>query len=634
MLLALLLAAFLRFYRLDAQSFWNDEGNAARAAERPIPLVLDAAEGDIHPPGYYLILHVWRGLAGESEFALRSLSVVCGVLTVALTYRLGLRLLGAAAGVGGATLASLSPLAIYYSQEARMYAPLGLLSAASTYLLCSILCTQQRDRLLGLAHPRSTLLLSVGYVITAAAGLYMHYTFPFILGVHNLLFVGWWVGWGRQRRRRWRLVLEWVILQGAVLALFLPWLPVALAEAVTGRPSVGRAYRLGETLRDIFRALVVGITLEVERASGALVVAGGLLLVGLRPRRGRLGAVGALGVWLFLPIALTLAFDLYRPAYLKLLLVVLPPFHILVACGAHWLSRAASRVLGASAALRIVAYPLLLALVAASLLPSLRNLYFNPAYARDDYRQVAADLTAQVSSVDAILLNAPNQWEVFTYYFDGPADVYPAPYRPTAEEAAAWLEPILSSQQRLFVLYWGDAEADPQRLIEGKLADEAFKAGDRWYGRVRVAVYGTGVLEEEPAVAVDARFGEVIHLRGYALGERAFSPGDVIPVTLFWEAEAPIPDRYKVFLHLLGSDSQLVAQTDGEPGGNLLPTTIWPPGEMVIDRHGVLLPKELPAGEYGLVVGLYHLVGGERLRVTLDGESGAGHVGLGTVVVR
>ncbi|HUV90334.1 MAG TPA: hypothetical protein VMY80_11825, partial [Anaerolineae bacterium] len=47
LLALLLLASFLRFYRLDAQSFWNDEGNSARIAERPVDLILEGAEGDI-----------------------------------------------------------------------------------------------------------------------------------------------------------------------------------------------------------------------------------------------------------------------------------------------------------------------------------------------------------------------------------------------------------------------------------------------------------------------------------------------------------------------------------------------------------------------------------------------------------
>ena len=83
LVLVLLLAAALRFYRLDAQSFWHDEGNTARLVERSLHLIVEGAAGDIHPPGYYLLLRSWWLLAGSSEFALRSFSALCGVLTVA-----------------------------------------------------------------------------------------------------------------------------------------------------------------------------------------------------------------------------------------------------------------------------------------------------------------------------------------------------------------------------------------------------------------------------------------------------------------------------------------------------------------------------------------------------------------------
>ena len=85
----LLLAAGLRFYKLDSQSFWNDEGNSARLSERSIELIIAGTASDIHPPLYYLMLRGWRELLGEHEFGLRSFSAFAGILVVAATAKLG-----------------------------------------------------------------------------------------------------------------------------------------------------------------------------------------------------------------------------------------------------------------------------------------------------------------------------------------------------------------------------------------------------------------------------------------------------------------------------------------------------------------------------------------------------------------
>src|SRR5450759_2521821 len=82
LLLIVIIAVAFRVYKLDAQSFWYDEGNSARIAERSLQLIIAGAAGDIHPPLYYMVLHYWRALFGESEAALRSFSVACGALLV------------------------------------------------------------------------------------------------------------------------------------------------------------------------------------------------------------------------------------------------------------------------------------------------------------------------------------------------------------------------------------------------------------------------------------------------------------------------------------------------------------------------------------------------------------------------
>ena len=195
----------------------------------------------------------------------------------------------------------------------------------------------------------------------------------------------------------------------------------------------------------MLRILAIGDTLPFEEATLALVGAGLLLIVGLWPSRteraGWLGVVST-GIYLLLPLVLIFAFDLYKPAWIKFLAVVLPCFHILVAHGvenlAHFVVGYCRPGIGRFriSNLRSLLSVSVLVLVSVATFPSLRNLYFDPAYSREDYRQIAADIVETVRSGDAVILNAPNQWEVFTYYYPD-RDVHPAPYRPGLAGAEA-----------------------------------------------------------------------------------------------------------------------------------------------------------------------------------------------------
>jgi hypothetical protein len=70
-----------------------------------------------------------------------------------------------------------------------------------------------------------------------------------------------------------------------------------------------------------------------------------------------------------------------------------------------------------------------------------------------------------------------------------------------------------------------------------------------------------------------------------------------------------------VFVHLLDEKGQLVAQTDSAPAGGSRPTSSWGEGEVIVDRHGVLLGDELAPGTYELRVGMYLPATGARLPV-------------------
>lgn len=127
--LLVLLALGLRLYRIDAQSLWSDEGNSVSLAQHSFARIVQASAQDIHPPLYFWTLHLWIQLTDVSVAAVRGLSTFYGALVVVMTYLLGRRWFGTRAALLAATAATVSPLAIHYSQETRMYMLVTLLGA-------------------------------------------------------------------------------------------------------------------------------------------------------------------------------------------------------------------------------------------------------------------------------------------------------------------------------------------------------------------------------------------------------------------------------------------------------------------------------------------------------------------------
>jgi hypothetical protein len=80
---------------------------------------------------------------------------------------------------------------------------------------------------------------------------------------------------------------------------------------------------------------------------------------------------------------------------------------------------------------------------------------------------------------------------------------------------------------------------------------------------------------------LQARFGEAIALRGYALQQT----GEALSITLYWEALQEGRDDLTRFVHLLGDESAApLAQQDGAPQDNSYPTTQWTAGEIIADK--------------------------------------------------
>ena len=646
----LLLATALRFYRIDAQSFWNDEGNSARIAERSADLIIAGAAGDIHPPLYYLALQVWRSVFGDSETALRGLSALFGVLTILFTYLLGSRLFEPRVGLVAAFLAAVNPFLIDYSQEARMYMMLTAIGVVGTYLLVRLIDFWSLRPRIHITHRRYYVL----YVLAMAAGLYTHYAFPFVFIAQFAIVLAW--ALHRPGRALARLG-SWLPPAIAAAVLFLPWLPIALRQ-IGGWPSQTAPIDAGTALVETYRAYLLGRTILVEQAALPLIVVGFFLVMSLwtpgafdepepdwdttAPRALRSGLAA---IYLLLPVALIFALGLFRPAYLKFLLVGVPAFCLLLARGidnAWQIARGSLRMppsLRGSSQLAFGWLAMVVVLVTPVLsatASSLGNLYFNPAYARDDYRGIARAIRSMWRTGDAVLLHSANQWEVFTYYFTEGPDVFPiARQRPLDPEATEReLNDILATHRRLYAVFWGTDEADPARWVESWLDEHTYKATEEGYGSVRLATYAVPAqIADAPEQRLDVRLGDHIWLDGYSLLTPSAAPGGIVQLALFWHGSAPIDQRYKVFVHLLDGNGNIVAQTDREPGSDLAPTNTWPPGEQVLDRYGVALPAELTSGVYPIVVGMYGF-DGTRLRFYEDGLDQGDARPLTEVIVR
>ncbi|MCB8928710.1 MAG: hypothetical protein H6652_24160 [Ardenticatenaceae bacterium] len=615
LLVVILLLAFgLRIHNLEVQSFWNDEGNSARLSERSISLIIEGTASDIHPPLYYLLLNQWRKLVGDSEFGLRSLSLFAGLLVVPLTFVLAKNLNAKARrrrgkskdwllGLMAAALVAINPGMVYYSQEARMYALLGFWAVLSTVLLLRWLSVSSDQYSV---NSKSSLVWGGAYVLSAVAGLYTHYFFPAILLVHNFFIL---LKIIQDYRTNFTIhnslftIKYWPLLMLATLLLYAPWMPVFLDQF--GSDPISRP-GIGEFATAVFHFLTFGQTMELE--ASLLWLVAGLLVIGVVYGRSKL-ILPIFGV--LVPLGMMYATGTTGSEYHKFLMVAVPFWAI-------WLAAAFTET--NQRGVRLLAGVLLLVLPW-GMWQSLQNMYGDPVYARADYRAMAQRILAEDHPNAGVILDAANQWEAFTYYFPDEGDVYPLPEgrsRPTPEAIDATLSQIAAQHDRIYAIFWGEAQRDPERLIERWLDAHAFKATDEWVGDVRFVTYAIpSAPATEMETAVSLPFGENIMLDGYTLGETTLRPGDIVEVTLFWETAVPLQNRYKVFLHLLDENGNLVSQRDSEPGGGLALTTTWQPGEVVLDNHGLLLPSELPPGSYRLLLGLYDLANpADRLPIT------------------
>ena len=664
LLLIMGVAAGLRFYNLGTQSLWSDEGNSAALAMRSLTEIAHDAANDIHPPLYYWLLRLWTQVFGVSETPLRSLSALLGVLLVLATTHLGSICFNRNIGLAAGFIAALAPFQVYYSQEARMYMLLALEATIAVQLFCWYI--RREDALLSAdrqnaSRPLRWLPFSGQLLVLVwVAGLYTHYAFPLIIALLSGLYLLWVLGTRRRGWGWWRL-LRWALMLVLTVGLYAPWLPTA-ARQLTTWPGVDVTAGLGVQLRNLLATLSLGpVGLAQATAQAAqwwIWVLPVLALVGALPwalfRRTQQPIKGSnwmawlsLVTWAAAPLAMIIVLGLYRGAYLKFLLIASPAFAILLARSVlEPANQLMSKLPDAPAKAPAEATPLPWwrgVLAAGWIVASfaviggisgavLARYYEDPAMARDDYRGITQFIVATAQPSDAIVLTAPGQAEVFSYYYHGNLPIFALPrQRPLDSDATLTELKRLLTYDKVYAVLWATEEADPDGLVTGWINQQGYKTLDQWYGNVRLAVY---VMPEhrtpdEIVEDQDIRLGSDITLLGHRSWKLTPTAGEVTQLQLQWRAENTPLQRYKVFLQLLDARDQVIAQRDAEPAGETRPTSTWTPGEIVLDNHGLLIPPGTPPGCYRRIVGLYDAETLERLKL----PDGSDFISLSPVTV-
>lgn len=219
---AVLIGTVTRF--VTRSPLWLDEALSVNISQLPLGELTEALRHDGHPPLYYVLLHGWTSIFGTSDVAVRSMSGVFGLMTIPVVWLLARRKGGPTLGWIAVAVIAVSPFAVRYSDEARMYALVILLVTVGWLLIDDLV-----DR--GLVTPwRIGTLTLVG-----AALLYSHYWSIWLLvalGLASLWRV--WRAADSPSRRPWLAILLAIVLSGV---LFLPWLPSMLYQSShTGTP--------------------------------------------------------------------------------------------------------------------------------------------------------------------------------------------------------------------------------------------------------------------------------------------------------------------------------------------------------------------------------------------------------------
>jgi 4-amino-4-deoxy-L-arabinose transferase-like glycosyltransferase len=638
--LVLMLGLALRTYRLDHQSLWSDEGISLQRSAQSLPQMLAGMPVE-QLPGYFVLLHLWIALAGEDDFALRFFSVWPSVLAIAVIFRLGADLGGRRAtrwpGLIAALLLAANPFQIWYAQEARGYSWLFACGLASTWCFWRLLHAppplqsppslggtqggSPRARPRGDATPqvpaRAGRFAVVGYVAATTLAIYLHF-YGFLVPLAHAIFLAGWLVYHRD----WRLALPWLGASALVALCFLPWLPRALRIlGFTGwREPLDPwmipwrfwvAYAAGDAMPEPWRIWLPWVYLALS-------------VLGLFAwwRRSASSGKNPLGAAQFLlcnalaPVLVVFLLALRQPdTHERYAIFVMGPMLLCVAGGLAvpfaWtpVERRWPMLFARASGLLVIGGFVLAGGLA------INRVHSDQTLQKPDYRAAAQAIMRNLQPGDVVFVDGPDPRLVFLHYYEGAAPVHDLRFLldADADKISRTLTELTVNAGRAWeVLYFH--EPGP---VQHWLAIHGWTAPPTAYNGIRLTLYGLAPVAAPPPLQfppsmggtqggsqANIGFGPAMTLTVASVTPASVSAGDPVWVTTRWQVHQPPPD-YKFSLRLMDAAGNVIKAEDYVPQNWFTPTTVWPVGESIEDRRGMVAPEDLPAGRYRVQLRLY-----------------------------
>lgn len=216
----LIVFAALSLVTIIHSSFWFDEAFGAYMIHYNFIDIVRYTATDVHPPMFYWLLKSWSLIFGNTELALRSMSVFFGGIAIIFGYLLTNRLFNKTAARISLIFMVLAPMFIRYSQEARMYMLVAAIALVATYVLTIAMESKKK-------------LPWVIYGILIALGMWVHY-YAAIIWIAHLI-------WHADNVRRTAkkgefrkkfFSREWKFAYILAVILYLPWIPVFIGQSL------------------------------------------------------------------------------------------------------------------------------------------------------------------------------------------------------------------------------------------------------------------------------------------------------------------------------------------------------------------------------------------------------------------